>query len=510
MASPTRLLIGPALSLALALAGAAVVGLAVTAPISQAAGDQNTSTVAGEVMARPGKTALMTDRDAAFADGTTTTTFRLPRSDRSRLRLATDARAKDGSAYRATLRFAHRRPVLLLQKIRNGKAVKLDSARVNRRIQRAVRIQLRTVGNRIKARAWAPGRSTPRWQVSRVDAAPLRHVGRPRLRVTLGKRAARALPVEYRLASKPERCTPERPCPGPAPTPSPTGCPEVGVYNGSTPDYDLDTVRQFGAAPQVANSYYQPTQAINVAKETERIRRGTSPNITITTKGTDLIEVLATGSSHPKFAEASAWLNAHIDALSRLADVDPAVPVYATLEHEYKVKIRLAYVTGPSADPVNYGRALDLFYKRAHARNSLIRTTYWMVGSDRAVEGTVGEQFTTLPKAILFDPYATGSGTQTVTSIATADLDWIKDQSWYVGQEVGLGEFGMQVVFGDTALGRFFTNVRRQLKTLGISWAVFFNRQRDLDTRIAERTDGKVFPKGKSSFATTLKSTGAC
>ena len=269
-------------------------------------------------------------------------------------------------------------------------------------------------------------------------------------------------------------------------------------------------MRQFGAVPQVANIYYQPTQAINVAKETERILRGTSPNITITTKGTNYIEVLGTGPSHPNWAAVSAWLADHINNMSTLANLDPAVPVYVTLEHEFKVKMRLGYVTGPSADPVVYGRALDRFYRLVHAKNPRLRTTYWIVGSDRVVEGKVGEQFTTLPKAILFDPYATGSGTQTLTQIAAADLDWIKAQGWYQGQEVGLGEFGMQVVFGDDSLGRFFTNIREQLKALGISWAVFFNRQRDLDTRIAERTDGKTFPKGTASFSTTLKSTGTC
>lgn len=294
-----------------------------------------------------------------------------------------------------------------------------------------------------------------------------------------------------------------------AATAATTPCPRVGVYNHWDPDHDSDAVRQFGATPEVANSYYQPTERVRLAKETARIQRGTSPNITITTTGTNYIEVLGTGPAHPRWAEVSAWLTRYLTDVSTLADVDPSVPVYATIEHEFRVKVRIGQVTGLSADPDLYGRALDRFFALAAAKNPRLRTSYWMAGYDRAFEGRVAQQFRALPEAILFDPYASAAGAS-VTSIAAADVDWIRAQDWYIGQEIGFGEFGARISMGDDAMARFFTDVRSQLTAMGVSWAVLFNRQKDFDTRIAERTDGKTFPKAQRAFSVEAQRTDAC
>src|SRR5690606_14121605 len=126
-------------------------------------------------------------------------------------------------------------------------------------------------------------------------------------------------------------------------------------------------------------------------------QRGTSPNITVTTKGTNRIEALATGPAHPDYAAARQWLQTYVNDLATIAAVDPDVPVYATIEHEFKVKTRLNYVTGESARTDYYGRVLDMFYAMAEQAHPNIRTTYWIVGYDRAFEAAVGTQFRTLP-----------------------------------------------------------------------------------------------------------------
>jgi hypothetical protein len=295
----------------------------------------------------------------------------------------------------------------------------------------------------------------------------------------------------------------------PAVEPKRVRCPRLGVYSDWSPDADRQVVRQFGALPQVASSYYQPGDRVRLSEETARIRRGTSPNITITTKGTDLIEALAAGRSHPGFADAGAWLDQYVAALSTLADVDPDVPVYATIDHEFRVKARTGQVTGRSALPEVYGRALDRFFAAAEKANRRIRTTYWMVGYDRDFEATVAEQFRTRPDAVVFDPYPNEAG-ETLPEIAAEDVEWIRSQDWYDGQELGIGEFGAPVEFGDEAVARFLTDLPQQLAELGVSWAVLFNRDRDFDTRIAGRADGQEYPLARAAFAASLKDARTC
>ncbi|UMG91350.1 hypothetical protein [Nocardioides sp. TF02-7] len=289
----------------------------------------------------------------------------------------------------------------------------------------------------------------------------------------------------------------------------PGTCPRLGVYEDWSPDADLEVVRQFGAPPQVGTSYYQPDQPVLVGEESERIRRGTSPNITFTTKGTDRIEVLAAGPRHPDYPTVEAWLADRLADLAALTEVDRSVPVYATLEHEFRAKVRTGQVTGRSADPVVYGRALDRFYALAAEQAPRLRTTYWIVGYDREFEGLVGDQFRTLPDTVVFDPYADEPG-ETLTAVAAEDVAWIRQQQWYDGQELALGEFGMTVELGDAAVARFLTDVPDQLTALGISWAVLFNRERDFDTRIGDRSDGRAFPRARAAFARALRESRRC
>lgn len=111
----------------------------------------------------------------------------------------------------------------------------------------------------------------------------------------------------------------------------------------------------------------------------------------------------------------------------------------------------------------------------------------------------MGSAFTTRPDAILLDPYA-HRPTDTITSIAAADLAWIRAQSWYTGQPLGFGEFGMPVRFGDSALAAFYTAVRPQLRRLGVRFAVLFNRSRDNNHKI---TTG-AYPEAVAAFSSSL------
>lgn len=484
---------------------AAGLSLVLAGPVASAgaAGDNGTQT------ARPGETVVLY-RGATFTHGQAGTTFRLPKDQPRKLTLAVETRVADGSAYRTQLRFTDAGPKLLVKRLRNGTSTVLAKTIVNRPISDVVRIELRTYADRIQARAFKPALLKPAWQIDVVDPNPIITPGQSRATARLASSAPGPLSIGWLFTSLIDALDPilnpqPDPAPDPTPTPTPTpGCPLVGIYNDGNPDLDTDGVRQFGRLPEVASSYYQPTQRVNVAKETDRIQRGTIPNITITTKGTNRIEALGVGPTHPGFAAANAWLQQYVDDLAALVQANPGVPVYATVDHEYRVKVRIGDITGASADPANYGRTLQRFYDMVEATEPRIRTTYWMVGSDREFEAKPAQQFRTLPEAILFDPYGSTAG-DTIASVAGGDVSWIRSQDWYNGQEIGLGEFGMRVSAGDAAMKKFFTDVRGQFERLGISWGVFFNRERDFDTRIIERTDGMKFPGAVSAFAFSLQ-----
>lgn len=286
-------------------------------------------------------------------------------------------------------------------------------------------------------------------------------------------------------------------------------CPRLGVHSGWSPDHDVESKQQFGAWPQVANSYYQPGARVNLAQERERIRRGTSPNITISTVGSDVIEALGTGPDHTGWTAAKQWLDRYVGDLAELVAVDPDVPVYATIEHEFRPKTRDGMFVGDAAEPAVYGRALSLFYATAHEVEPELRTTYWIVGYDREFESAVAAEFDALPQVVVFDPYA-GTADETVESIVAEDVRWLTREDWYDGQEIGLGEFGMRVANGDDAVAAFFTDVRRQLDAAGVSWAVLFNSEANFDTAISARTDGQRFPRARAAFSRALAETTDC
>lgn len=110
----------------------------------------------------------------------------------------------------------------------------------------------------------------------------------------------------------------------PAPTTTPPQASatwgQLGVYNGSSPRdrSDLTTLADFGRLPDVASTYYLARQPVDLAYETARIGRGTSPNLTVTTKGTQLLAGIAAGDP-----AALAWLDTYVASLRALATSTP-------------------------------------------------------------------------------------------------------------------------------------------------------------------------------------------
>ncbi len=288
--------------------------------------------------------------------------------------------------------------------------------------------------------------------------------------------------------------------------------PGVGGYNGGPSETpDENHLKWFGFTPDVASTYYQSNQSVNVAYETARVKRGTSPNLTMTTKGTQYLAQIAAGNT-----AALAWLNKYIDGLVAVAKVNPDIVVFGSLEHEAKSKVAAGArgevgLTGESADPVVIGRAQSVFFRLLRARGQAnLLSTYWMVGYDRAFEGAEGNAFTDLPDVITWDPYGRGT-TATIASVAKADAQWIMSQSWFTGQPLAITETGLPVANGDDAVARYLTDFPETLAGLGrelgvtFLFAILFNRTKDNDHQIAGRADGQAFPKAVAAFSASGK-----
>ena len=247
----------------------------------------------------------------------------------------------------------------------------------------------------------------------------------------------------------------------------------LGWYNGG-PAADVSFA--LGGTPQIASTYYQPDQAgLNLEAEIARIKRGTSPLITLTLKsGPATLADVATQTP-----AAIALLDTYTNALQQLAEVDPGVPVYATLDHEAEVKINQGTLPGVTATV--YAKALSVFLDRCTTRAPAVRSVYWYGASDRTKIAQVLAGLTTPPDVICMDPYSTRShpGTETFTETIKPHLDWLRSNPDYTrlgSPPVGLGEFGTDIAHGDPSCAAWLTDLRARLVDLDLLFALLFNR----------------------------------
>lgn len=314
-------------------------------------------------------------------------------------------------------------------------------------------------------------------------------------------------------------------------------CPLLGTYVHWDQATDVTiTQAAYGALPQIASTYLgadEPWNSARLAALTKRIQRGTGLSITLSTRNShpnsvpapidrsDYIAVLG-DAAHPRHSAAVAWLQQYVDGLGTLAAVNPAVPVHATLEHEYEIKVAKGDITGASALNENYARALTIFFDLVRAKNATlaggarIRTVYWISGWNRASEGDVGNRLTTLPDVVGMDPYATPANRRlSLTATMAERLPWVRSQdSWYVDQPIVLPEFGMDVRLSDpvteTALVDYYSGIRAEMAALGLSWGVMFGGSGPFDTRLLNRPDGAVYDLTNAALGAELRNRNVC
>lgn len=288
------------------------------------------------------------------------------------------------------------------------------------------------------------------------------------------------------------------------PEPEPGLKTRIGVYNGEPNKLpDERTMTVFGSYPEIASTYYQTDKpGLNLAYETARIKRGTAPLLTVTTKSgpVTLAEIGA------RSARGEAFLTTYIRALKTLSEVDASVPVYATLDHEFEVKRNEA--KAGNADRVafkdvtndQYAAALSRFLERCHAEAPKVVTLYWYGYSDWGNISAIQAKLTTKPKAYSMDPYrwrgALGS------SFDAAILAKVRQARAAFGADarVGISEFGASEQNGDASNAVWFTGIRKQLESAGVEFACLFNRGEDVEGNLIDND-----PLTRVAFAAELK-----
>ncbi len=290
----------------------------------------------------------------------------------------------------------------------------------------------------------------------------------------------------------------------------------LGIYNdGAGAGADAATLAAFGLYPDIASEYVQRDFAgWNGPMYNARVDRGIHMLITITTKPTqylyDIVTPGAVGSAQRALYEtARTWLQEYVDRLHTLSQRNLGVTIYATLEHEHDVKVQPAnsVITGNSADPGVYGRALGAFRDLCRARAPRVKVGYWYGGFQEAHIQQVWAAIPSTNNATLdwvaADQYVNGTTYESMLASFTPEVNRIRtglySTDWVrLGRpKVGMGEYGISkwdpspapgsAVHSDTAMARYHNGeyntdgspkgARSVLAALDLEFALLFNRE---------------------------------
>jgi hypothetical protein len=291
----------------------------------------------------------------------------------------------------------------------------------------------------------------------------------------------------------------------------------VGVYfSGGN---DALSLTYFGRPAEISSTYYQSNQINKLQTwERESIDRGTVSNITITSKDTNYISGIADGEP-----AAIAWLDYYVEELRKISEYSMSkdMPVFATLDHEWEVKVNQGILTGRNADPGVYAKALGILYQKLRLKAPNVTYTYWVGGSDHTKINNVMSAMTTAPMIIAVDPYVNGNRDENASQNWNRYLDKFRrssgplymqynrlktlipsSQSWDI--KFAIGEHGYQttsyIVDGitkiatnhtDSQIAAYYTNLRKHMVDSDVVYSIFFNSDRDTPYSI---TPGAVYP----------------
>lgn len=274
----------------------------------------------------------------------------------------------------------------------------------------------------------------------------------------------------------------------PEPEPEPSRV-LLGAYFGNynnAPDHRFQSLT--GRPADVLSTYYQAQGVgggmINAPAENARIANGTVPLITVTS---------ADGPwTHAQIGSGAAdgWLDYWANAIASLADGE----IWVTFDHEFEVKRNQGKFAWSPTD-VEYAAAFNRFRTRvknarAASGRQQVKFLYWWGYFRTAEIDNIGQLITAHepPDMLAFDPYvfshwAAGTTFEQMV-MGSGKLDWTKARSWYQGQPIGLAEFGKDAVHGQAQVAAFLTDLRGKMHTLGLTFALYFSRDKPGDVML--------------------------
>lgn len=307
----------------------------------------------------------------------------------------------------------------------------------------------------------------------------------------------------------------------PPPPPPPTGTPRLGSYGSNGAGNDSDSLTYFGAYPEVANDYLQVGSTTGsgsymslVTSQTPRVNRGTACLLLLSLKGyfgsgTDNSNVglkALANPSDPNHAAMVTVVDNYISRLKTLSEVDPSVPIYASLEGEADAKVNKyeQWLINPATagDKINATRAeagigTNYFLNRLRTEAPLVKKTLWWAGTQKTIINEIWDQVgANNVDCVVGDPYTNGTQVETMLKCFTTWTNWVKVQNNYIrcgSPPQGIGECGMQTdTHTDAQVATYIKpspsyTMRDTMRDAGVIFASWFDSGRDKGHEI---TDG--------------------
>lgn len=257
--------------------------------------------------------------------------------------------------------------------------------------------------------------------------------------------------------------------------------PQIGVYNGGTSGDD-GVKTSFGRYPDIASTYLQGNSvtASWIKQETARIKKGISPLLSISSSSSHAAPTgVSPAAIAAQQAPAVAWLDAYLAAVQQLALVDPNVPVRVSLDQEMEVKRNQGQFAGITN--AQFAAAQTYFIEQCRAGAPNVEPVVWFGGSDTASIAGIMAGINAAPDWFTLDPYKMAAHPRSETFLQSMQpkIAWLRANPDYIrlgSPKIGLSEFGVDASFGDAACASWLTGIRANLATLGVGFAVYFNR----------------------------------
>lgn len=264
--------------------------------------------------------------------------------------------------------------------------------------------------------------------------------------------------------------------------PPPTAGTLMGMYSGNPQENpDEKHLALFGKYPDIATSYIL-NGSINTTYERARFQRGTSLIL-------DLDPKQSPGTLTAVANETTAglsYIRTFLDQAKAIQDLDRSTngpKVWLAWAHEWEVKWRNNIWTNTSdAMWQNWAKSHSVFNREAHIRG--LRTVFWTGGysNNWTILAQVMAAMTVPCDAVSTDPYRSGGTATLASNWAGWGVNFFKnDPTWkaWGSPPIFVTEYGVNNdASTDASAAAFLTGVRQTMTDLGVTAAVYFNRNR--------------------------------